>query len=230
MVPPPGYYTPNYASVDRKIQRVEEWKRGRKEGRKTEDWTEKVAEREETPRKRTSTGVDFDKQLPRPALTKGSPSPHEQRFNRLPILPTSAHVPNLSKSLPRSLPFPVSNPTPVYHPKFTSIWTPLSRTVKLGQMTGHKTLQVQTNDLVYDRLSYGQVRPKVASPNLLRGGRPLSSGSALPLFMRKLSSWQSLAESLVPFSHSTWTSRNPSLSTSPAPNRLRTSLEPRPNS
>ena len=174
-------------------------------------------------RKRVSTGVGFEKQLARAALTKGSPSPHEQRFNRLPVLPSSAHVPDLSKVLPRTAAFPPSNPTPVYHPQFASIWTPLSRTVKLGQMTGHQGLKVQTNDLIYENISYGQVRPKVASPDLVRSGRPLSSGSPLPLFMRKLSSWQSLAQSLLPYSHSTRASPYPSLSPTPT---VRTTLRP----
>jgi len=175
-----------------------------------------IGKRENTPKKRISTGVLFEKQLARPDLTKGSPSPHEQRFTRLPAFPTTVHVPDLSKGLSRPLPFPPSNPTPVYHPQFASIWTPLSRTVKLSQMTGHKDLKVQTNDLAYENISYGQVRPKVASPNLVRGGRPLSSDSPLPLFMRRLSSWQSLAQSLVPYSHSTHTSPNPSVSPSPS--------------
>lgn len=229
-MPPPGYYTPNYASVDRKKQGAEGWTRGRKEHKRTGSLGEPVEKekgnKEITIRKRVSTGVGFEKQLARPDLTKGSPSPHEQRFNRLPVFPLSTRVPDLSKLLPRTPAFLPSNPAPVYHPQFASIWTPLSRTVKLGQMTGHQGLLVQTNDLVYENISYGQVRPKVASPNLIRGGRPLSSGSPLPLFMRRLSSWQSLAQSLLPYSHSTRTSPHPSLSPTPATSRLRTTFRP----
>lgn len=173
------------------------------------------------PSERVKTGVQFDKQLARADLIKGSPSPSEQRFSRPAVSSLSTpRVPDLSKALPRSPAFPLSGPAPIYEPKFASIWTPLSRNISLEKMTGHRNLEVRTNDLVYENISYRQVRPKVICPNLIRGGRPISSSSPLPLFMRHLSSWQRLSQPPGVTTQSARSSLNPS----PAPNRFTNSV------
>ena len=197
-VPPPGYYSPNFAPVQRTDMRPVKWEKQSSEEkeRRFDEGLKRFGSHQSYP---IRSIVTFDKQLARRELTYQSPSPHEQRFTVHPeaLLHPKSHrisTTDMSKSLPRPDLFTISDaPNPDYHAHYEAIWPPVARKLDFKKTSGRKALQVPVNDLIYENISYDQVLNRIQSPDFARMGlRPALDESPFPLFMRSLSSWQGL--------------------------------------
>jgi len=136
--------------------------------------------------------VPFAKQLPRQdsSLTAAA---LKYGYTQSLSLTDRVNVPDMSKTLGRPeavLGIPTINPD--YQPNFSVIWKPLARNLSFQRTSGRTVPKTALQDLVYDHISYSQIRPSVPSPTLKRP-KPEALTSPFPRFMRNLTSWQSLS-------------------------------------
>ena len=138
--------------------------------------------------------LPFEKQLPRQESSRqaGKPSlradyPHG--FS----LTERVSVPDMSKTLGRPEGFPGAfSVNPDYKPNFSLVWKPLVRNLSFKRTPGRTAPKATLQDLVYDHISYAQIRPSVPSP-ILKCPKGEIQSSPLPRFMRNLTSWQSIS-------------------------------------
>lgn len=143
--------------------------------------------------------IPFHKQTPRPDIVRMSPGVNENRFNMIkdnsPIYSKTRRVctPNISKATARhaSISKPREKDPPEYCPNYDSVWKKLTKTLHFEKDLGRKALAEPVLDLVYDKVSYKQVTPKVPSPDF-KHTREDPGPKELPVFMRGLTSWQAM--------------------------------------
>jgi len=142
--------------------------------------------------------IPFHKQTPRPDISRMGPGVNENRFNVVPefspIYSKTRRVctPSIAKSIPRKSSVPRGvDLEPVYAPQYNLIWKKLTKTLHFDKTLSRKKLAAPALDLVYDKVSYKQVTPKVPSPDF-RHARQESGPCELPVFMRGLTSWQAM--------------------------------------
>lgn len=150
------------------------------------------------PPRHVRSPVPFHKQTPRPDISRMGPGVNENRFNVVPefsqIYSKTRRVctPIIAKSIPRKSSVPRNkDQEPVYAPQYNLIWKKLTKTLHFDKTLSRKKLAAPSLDLVYDKVSYKQVSPKVPSPDF-RHTRLESGPCELPVFMRGLTSWQAM--------------------------------------
>lgn len=126
------------------------------------------------------------------------PGVNENRFNVVPEFSPNYSktrrvcTPSIAKSIPRKSSIPRDTDQElIYSPKYNLIWKKLTKTLNFDKTLSRKKMASPALDLVYDKVSYKQVTPKVPSPDF-RQARKESGPCELPVFMRGLTSWQAM--------------------------------------
>lgn len=191
IVPPVGYYDPNFKSVE-KASLNTSWAKRPKRTQKPlslDEGAMKLGADRKFPVKAT---LSFDKQLPRknslPHLLAGD-------YSRGSSLTDRVMVWDWSKGLKRPEAFPgTKEGNPDYQPNYNPVWKRVARDLFFAKTPGRKSSSPSVNDLVYENISYTQVKPKVPAPCFSPSKVPRDTEqSPFPLFMRNLTSWQSAA-------------------------------------
>ena len=150
-----------------------------------------------SPLRHIRSPVPFDKQTPRPDITRMGLNANENRFNVIPefspIYSKTRKVctPLMAKALPRKSSVPRRVNEVAYTPNYAAVWKKLTKTLHFDKALSRKKLAGPALDLVYEKISYKQVTPKVPSPNF-QHTRQDSGPCELPIFMRGLTSWQAM--------------------------------------
>lgn len=198
-MPPIGYYSPNFAPVQRTHLKPVSWSRQTlgERPRRIDEGLKRFSTTRPFP---IRSIPPFEKQLARKEMTHGLAEPHELRFSLLPqsLVHSNSHrvcTTDMAKALSRSDLFTASEaPNPDYQAKYEAVWTPVVRKLDFRKTSSRKDLKIPINDLAYDNISYDQVVCRVKSPDFARmGNRPSGGDSPFPLFMRSLASWQGIS-------------------------------------
>lgn len=198
-VPPIGYYSPNFAPVQRTHLKPVSWSKQTlgERPRRIDEGLKRFGTTRPFPIRSIPA---FGKQLARKEVTFGLAEPHELRFALLPqsLVHSKSHrvcTTDMAKTRSREELFPLSDaPNPDYQAKYEAVWTPVARKLDFSRTASRKDLKIPINDLSYDNISYEQVVCRVKSPDFSRmRSRPSGSNSPFPLFMRSLASWQGLS-------------------------------------
>jgi hypothetical protein len=192
-VPPVGYYDPSYAMVHATLPRAT-WSKRERQSLKTRSLDEGAMKLGSVQKYAITRILPFEKQLPRQESSRqaGNPSLRTD-YAHGSSLTERVNVPDMSKTLGRPEGFPGAfNVNPDYRPNFSLVWKPLVRNLSFKRTSGRTAPKTTLQDLVYDHISYAQIRPSVPSPTLKCPKGEIQS-SPLPRFMRNLTSWQSIS-------------------------------------
>lgn len=187
-----GYYDPKYAMVQATLPRAT-WSKRERQSLKTRSLDEGAMKFGSVQKYTIKRILPFEKQLPRQgSLHKAGNPSFRADYTQGASLTERVSVPDMSKTIGRSEGFPGAfRVNPDYKPNFSIVWKPLVRNLSFKRTSGRTAPKSTLQDLVYDHISYAQVRPSVPSPTLKCPKGEITS-SPLPRFMQNLTSWQSI--------------------------------------
>lgn len=186
-----GYYDPHYETIYRAAPGAT-WSKRERHLPKARSIDEGAMKLGILPHYPVARLVPFAKQLPRhdSSLTATT---LKYDYTQSVSLTDRVSVPDMSKTVGRpEAVLGISTINPDYRPNFSVVWKPLARNLDFQRTSGRTVPKTALQDLVYDHISYSQIRPSVPSPTLKRP-KPDLLNSPFPRFMRNLTSWQSLS-------------------------------------